>query len=146
MAWNPLEDPEFWRLLEQLHIDFDMPIDPSDPNAIDAKLFRRALGQNARRQNTNQNQPPNRGNTSSPTAYSPSALGPPNVPVAPASPSLTTTATANDQAYQNNQAPKKLPFFFREDYTGFIVKGNFMTLAARPHLVEEAEWLAHQGE
>ncbi|EMD01243.1 hypothetical protein BAUCODRAFT_53158, partial [Baudoinia panamericana UAMH 10762] len=35
-------------------------------------------------------------------------------------------------------------FFFREDYAGFIVKGNFMTLAAKPHLIEEGEWLAHQ--
>ena len=135
------------RLIDEIHIK--PGLDPRDPHQIDAKLVRRALGQNARRQNTatnNQNQPPNRGNTSSPTAYSPSALGPPNVPAAPASPSLTTTTTANDQAHQSNQAPKKLPFFFREEYAGFIVKGNFMTLAARPHLVEEGEWLAHQGE
>ncbi len=54
--------------------------------------------------------------------------------------------TANDQAHQINQQPKKQPIFFREDYAGFIVKGNFMTLAARPHLVEEGEWLAHQSE
>lgn len=27
-----------------------------------------------------------------------------------------------------------------------IVKGNFMTLAAKPKLVEEGEWLAHQGK
>lgn len=108
----------------------------------------RSLGQGTRRQNNNQQQNPgpNRGNTSSPTAYGPSAFAAPNMPPAPASPLLTTTTTNNDQAYQHNQLPKKLPIFFREDYSGFIVKGNFMTLAARPHLVEEGEWLAHQSE
>lgn len=54
--------------------------------------------------------------------------------------------TTNDQAHQANLAAGKKPLFFREDYAGFIVKGNFMTLAAKPHLVEEAEWLAHQSE
>lgn len=38
------------------------------------------------------------------------------------------------------------PFFFREQYANLIVKGNFMTLAAKPVLVEEGEWLAHQGK
>lgn len=40
---------------------------------------------------------------------------------------------------------RRPPFFFREEYSGLIVKGNFMTLAAKPKLVEEGEWLAHQG-
>ena len=52
----------------------------------------------------------------------------------------------NDQAHQANLAAGKKPLFFREEYSGFIVKGNFMTLAAKPHLIEEAEWLAHQSE
>jgi hypothetical protein len=41
--------------------------------------------------------------------------------------------------------PRRPPFFFRDDYANLIVKGNFMTLAAKPVLVEEGEWLAHQG-
>jgi hypothetical protein len=41
--------------------------------------------------------------------------------------------------------PRRPPFFFREEYGNLIVKGNFMTLAAKPLLVEEGEWLAHQG-
>jgi hypothetical protein len=45
---------------------------------------------------------------------------------------------------QENQ-PRRPPFFFRDDYANLIVKGNFMTLAAKPVLVEEGEWLAHQG-
>jgi hypothetical protein len=40
---------------------------------------------------------------------------------------------------------RRAPFFFREEYSNLIVKGNFMTLAAKPKLVEEGEWLAHQG-
>lgn len=40
---------------------------------------------------------------------------------------------------------RRPPFFFREQYANLIVKGNFMTLAAKPVLVEEGEWLAHQG-
>ncbi|PVI05964.1 Mob1/phocein, partial [Periconia macrospinosa] len=39
---------------------------------------------------------------------------------------------------------RRPPFFFREEYSNLIVKGNFMTLAAKPKLVEEGEWLAHQ--
>jgi hypothetical protein len=42
--------------------------------------------------------------------------------------------------------PRRPPFFFREEYSNLIVKGNFMTLAAKPVLVEEGEWLAHQGK
>lgn len=47
---------------------------------------------------------------------------------------------------QDNVNPnRKPPFFFREQYATLIVKGNFMTLAAKPILIEEGEWLAHQG-
>lgn len=42
-------------------------------------------------------------------------------------------------------APRKVPFFFREENSGLIVKGNLMTLAAKPEYVEKGEWLAHQG-
>ena len=115
--------------------------------SIDEFSSRRALSGNSRaKTNTNQNQPPNRGNTSSPTAYGGPSMAPPNMPAAPASPSLTTSMTTNDQAHQNNQGSKKVPMFFREEHAGLIVKGNFMTLAAQPHAVEEGEWLAHQGE
>ncbi|KAF4556898.1 Mob1/phocein-like protein 2 [Elsinoe fawcettii] len=44
----------------------------------------------------------------------------------------------------NQDISNRRPFFFREQYANLIVKGNFMTLAARPVLVEEGEWLAHQ--
>ena len=41
---------------------------------------------------------------------------------------------------------RKPPFFFRAEYASLIVKGNFMTLAAKPEHVELGEWLAHQGK
>ena len=99
-------------------------------------------GQNPPR---NQNQPPSRVNTSSPSGYSPSALSPPNIPPAPASPSLTQTMSNNDQSYQDSHSMKRVPLFFKEQHAGFIVKGNFTTLSAKPVLLEEGEWLAHQG-
>jgi hypothetical protein len=116
--------------------------DPSPP-------FRRAFAQRPSNNNQQprQNQPPNRANTSSPSAYSPSALVPPSIPAAPASPSLTHSISNNDQATQKNASmnANRTPIYFREEHAGFIVKGNFMTLAAKPHLVEEGEWLAHQS-
>lgn len=30
-------------------------------------------------------------------------------------------------------------------YAKHIVKGNFMTLSARPKSVDQGEWVAHQG-
>ncbi|KAK3070623.1 hypothetical protein LTR53_010137 [Teratosphaeriaceae sp. CCFEE 6253] len=99
-------------------------------------------GNQSRNPNPNQNQvPPNRVNSSSPSAY-----GQPSISAAPPSPSLSHTMSANDQARNINQGVNvnRVPIFFREDHSGFIVKGNFMTLAAKPHLVEEGEWMAHQ--
>lgn len=53
----------------------------------------------------------------------------------------------NETAHQSNQIPtNKTPLFFREENAGFIARGNFMTLALKPQLVEEGEWLAHQGK
>lgn len=52
-----------------------------------------------------------------------------------------STMEPMQQSVQNGRKP---PVFFREEYIGFIVKGNFMTLAAKPALVEEGEWLSHQ--
>jgi hypothetical protein len=142
--WDEEDDKLLWKWHWEL-LGRDINVEKTK---IDRHLFRRALSGNSRAKNnnTNQNQPPNRGNTSSPTAYGASQMGSSGMPAAPASPSLTTAMTTNDQAHQNNQGSKKVPIFFREEYSGLIVKGNFMTLAAQPHLVEEGEWLAHQGE
>lgn len=111
------------------------------------RRFGRASNRPANNNNNNNPQQP-RGTTSasSPTAYSPSSLNPPTNSPAAASPSPTASMAANEQAHQGNQAPRNPPFFFREKHVGLIVKGNFMTLAAQPVLVENGEWLAHQGK
>lgn len=77
---------------------------------------------------------------------SPASLAPVSSQQMPLSPGLSATAmsfeTREPSAEPLNQRP---PFFFREQYANLIVKGNFMTLAAKPVLVEEGEWLSHQG-
>ncbi|KAK2603804.1 Maintenance of ploidy protein mob2 [Conoideocrella luteorostrata] len=40
--------------------------------------------------------------------------------------------------------PRPLPLWLNSAYVRHIVKGNFMTLSARPKTVEPAEWIAHQ--
>ncbi|MBE3041317.1 hypothetical protein IMZ48_01775 [Candidatus Bathyarchaeota archaeon] len=42
--------------------------------------------------------------------------------------------------------PKPLPLWLNHSYAKHIVKGNFMTLSARPKTVEQGEWIAHQGK
>lgn len=114
----------------------------SEANLLDNS---RNLGRPSQPRPNNPAAPPSRGNTSSPSAYSPSSLVPPNNLPAPASPSSSaSTMQVNEQAHQSNQGHRNPPMFFRDPYANFIVKGNFMTLAARPALVEEGEWLAHQ--
>lgn len=39
----------------------------------------------------------------------------------------------------------KDPLWYNEKWTRQVVKGNFMTIVARPKIVEDGEWLAHQG-
>jgi len=50
-----------------------------------------------------------------------------------------------DDALNAYQLPKPLPVWLNPAYARHIVKGNFMTLSARPKTVEEGEWVAHQG-
>jgi hypothetical protein len=41
--------------------------------------------------------------------------------------------------------PRPLPLWLNPGHAKHIVKGNFMTLSARPKTVEPGEWIAHQG-
>ncbi|KAK5114913.1 hypothetical protein LTR62_002072 [Meristemomyces frigidus] len=109
-------------------------------------INRRAFAQrpNGNNQPRNPSQPPSRTNTASPSGYAAPSAASASTPAAPSSPSLTHSMATNDQALQNSANSNRVPLFFREEYAIFIVKGNFMTLAAKPHLVEEGEWLAHQ--
>ena len=77
----------------------------------------------------------------------------PRVPPLPNSPSLSQTLSMNDStgrlpsgdplAAYNLPQPK--PLWLNNTYAQHIVKGNFMTLSARPKTVEQGEWIAHQG-
>jgi hypothetical protein len=58
--------------------------------------------------------------------------------------SFESQGAPDASSYASNSRSRS-PFFFRDEYSSLIVKGNFMTLAAKPKLVEEGEWLAHQG-
>ena len=74
------------------------------------------------------------------------------MPPVAASPSLSSTMSGHD-AYgniasdQSMQPPPvvNIPLFMKDGMQIFIVKGNYMTLAAKPRSVETGEWLAHHG-
>ncbi|KAF2761745.1 Mob1/phocein [Pseudovirgaria hyperparasitica] len=101
----------------------------------------RGFGRQSNKGNQQQNK--NGQQSPSPTPYSPNSSMAPSVPAVPQSPSLSSSLSADAQG---SEAPtrNKPAFFFRDEYSNLIVKGNFMTLAAKPILVEEGEWLAHQ--
>ncbi|KAF2034922.1 protein kinase-like protein activator [Setomelanomma holmii] len=96
------------------------------------------------------NQQQGKGGSPSPTtpySNSPTSQQAPSVPPMPHSPALSSAMSFESQgAPSEGSVPsgsRRPPFFFREEYSNLIVKGNFMTLAAKPKLVEEGEWLAH---
>ena len=79
----------------------------------------------------------------------------PRVPPLPNSPSLSQSlsmenpgaanlANSNDPLAVYN-LPRPKPLWLNDTYSKHIVKGNFMTLSARPKTVEQGEWIAHQG-
>lgn len=41
--------------------------------------------------------------------------------------------------------PPVKPMWLNANYAKHIVKGNFLTLSAKPKTVEMGEWIAHQG-
>lgn len=49
-----------------------------------------------------------------------------------------------DDALKAYHLPHPLPAWVNPAYAKHIVKGNFMTLSARPKTVEQGEWIAHQ--
>lgn len=76
----------------------------------------------------------------------------PRVPPLPNSPSLASSLSMNEStsslpsgdplSVYNLQRP--LPLWLNNAHAQHIVKGNFMTLSARPKTVEQGEWIAHQ--
>ena len=97
------------------------------------------------------NKQPNTAQSPSPTDQrSPDSLQSPVASISSGrvvSPSLPDLAASDSGAAKMAEgAGKRVPYFFREENAGLIVKGNFMTLAAKPEIVEKGEWLAHQGK
>ncbi|PNS19961.1 hypothetical protein CAC42_7928 [Sphaceloma murrayae] len=82
--------------------------------------------------NNNPQKPGNGGQ--SPTGFG-QALSPSQSSLNP-SPAPSPSAVIDNPMNQESQNRGR-PFFFREQYANLIVKGNFMTLAAKPVLVEE---------
>lgn len=52
---------------------------------------------------------------------------------------------SGDEILNSYHLPRPLPLWLNNSYAKHIVKGNFMTLSARPKTVEQGEWIAHQG-
>lgn len=75
----------------------------------------------------------------------------PRVPPLPNSPSLSSSLSMNGSvsSISNGDSlarlPNPKPLWLNDHYAKHIVKGNFMTLSARPKTVEQGEWIAHQG-
>jgi hypothetical protein len=77
----------------------------------------------------------------------------PKISPLPNSPSLAQTFGANegsgalphgDDIISAYHLPRPLPLWLNANFAKHIVKGNFMTLSARPKTVEQGEWIAHQ--
>ena len=103
--------------------------------------IRRGFGRSGPNKGPNQ---PKQGNMG-PSGYVQTGLSPSQTNLAP-SPTPSPSAIIENPLNQELNLNRRPPFFFREQYANLIVKGNFMTLAAKPVLIEEGEWLAHQGK
>jgi len=57
----------------------------------------------------------------------------------------STVDAATAQGDDNRDSSRPLPLWLNPTYARHIVRGNFMTLNARPKTVERGEWIAHQG-
>lgn len=50
-----------------------------------------------------------------------------------------------DEILASYHLPPVKPLWLNANYAKHIVKGNFLTLSAKPKTVEMGEWIAHQG-
>jgi len=57
----------------------------------------------------------------------------------------STGSLPSGNALSHYNLPYPRPLWLNNAYAQHIVKGNFMTLSARPKTVEQGEWIAHQG-
>ncbi|KAK8032790.1 protein kinase activator [Apiospora marii] len=77
----------------------------------------------------------------------------PKIPPLQSSPSLAmgmddsaagSNGAGGDDVLGAYHLPRPLPLWLNPGYAKHIVKGNFMTLSARPKTVDQGEWIAHQ--
>jgi hypothetical protein len=109
------------------------------------RFRRQGFGRQTNKSNNNNQAKGNGQNSPSPTGLgNPLAQSLPEGQRSPAFSSAMSLEGPSPSASQTS-LPRRPAYFFREEYAGLIVKGNFMTLAAKPGLVDEGEWLAHQG-
>lgn len=82
-------------------------------------------------------------------------LQPVPLPHLPCLPSLAETlgmeqpggaAPSAEEVLASYHLPAVKPLWLNANYAKHIVKGNFLTLSAKPKTVEMGEWVAHQGE
>lgn len=59
---------------------------------------------------------------------------------------MPSPGSSGDDILNSYHLPRPLPLWLNPAYAKHIVKGNFMTLSARPKTVDQGEWIAHQGE
>ena len=122
--------------------------------------FFSSVRQGLSRPGNRSNQPGRPGGSPNPSPTTPtyqgsSSLGPPRVPPLQSSPSLSSSITLSDastlvdggdnESLRSPTPSIPRPIFLNPHVQGFIVKGNYMTLAATPKLIDPGEWLAHQG-
>lgn len=60
--------------------------------------------------------------------------------------SAAPPATNSSDPLSGYNLPRPKPLWLNAMHAKHIVKGNFMTLSAKPKTLEQGEWVAHQGE
>jgi hypothetical protein len=58
----------------------------------------------------------------------------------------TTTPSNPADPLSGYNLPRPKPLWLNAVHAKHIVKGNFMTLSAKPKTLEQGEWIAHQGK
>ncbi len=56
-----------------------------------------------------------------------------------------TPPPSAEEVLNSYRLPAVKPLWLNANYAKHIVRGNFMTLSAKPKTVDLGEWIAHQG-
>jgi hypothetical protein len=69
-----------------------------------------------------------------------------SVPTIPCSPLDSSSLTVDEGSYAAPGQPPLKPAWMQEKFAKQVVRGNFMTLVAKPIGIEDGEWIAHQSK